>query len=188
MSTDGDPTITQLLTNVGRGDAKAAEDLLPVVYEELRRLAKTLIAKERPGQTLQPTALVHDAYLRLVGDQDPGWNNRGHFFAAAAQAMRRILVDQARRKSRIRHGGQHQRVEPDVLDFAIEAPNDDILAIEKALITLEAQDPRKGQIVNMRYFARMSTEETAEALGISVSTVEREWRFCRRWLYAELSK
>lgn len=188
MSADENPNITQLLTDAGRGNAQAAEDLLPAVYDELRRLAKSLMQKERPGQTLQPTALVHDAYLRLVGDQDPGWSNRGHFFAAAAQAMRRILVDQARRKGRIRHGGQHQRVDAENLDFAIEAPNDDILAIEKALIRLEAQDPRKGQIVNMRYFARMSTDETAEALGVSVSTVEREWRFCRRWLYTELSR
>ena len=179
--------VTVILKAIDSGRA-TTEELFPLVYDELRRLAKSLIAKERPGQTLQPTALVHDAYLRLVGDQDPGWNNRGHFFAAAAQAMRRILVDQARRKGRIRHGGQHQRVDAEDFDFAIESPNDDILAIEKALITLEAQDPRKGQIVNMRYFARMSTDETAEALGISVSTVEREWRFCRRWLYAELSK
>lgn len=188
MPSDKETAITQLLTDAGRGDAQAAADLLPVVYDELRRLAKSLLDKERPGQTLQPTALVHDAYLRLVGDRDPGWNNRGHFFAAAAQAMRRILVDQARRKARIRHGGQHQRVDPEDFDFPIETPDDDILAIEKALTSLEAQDPRKGQIVNMRYFARMSTKETAEALGVSVSTVEREWRFCRRWLYAELSK
>lgn len=188
MSTDKEKTITQLLTDAGRGDPQAATDLLPAVYDELRRLAKSLLDKERPGQTLQPTALVHDAYLRLVGDQDPGWNNRGHFFAAAAQAMRRILVDQARRKARIRHGGQHQRVDPEEFDCPIEAPNDDILAIEKALRSLEANDSRKGQIVNMRYFARMSTEETAEALGVSVSTVEREWRFCRRWLYTEMSK
>lgn len=183
-----DSNITRLLTDAGRGDVQAARDLLPVVYDELRRLARSLMDKERPGQTLQPTALVHDAYLRLIGDQDPGWTNRGHFIAAAAQAMRRILVDQARRKARIRHGGQHQRVDADDFEFAIEMPNDDVIAVEKALVRLEAQDARKGQIVNLRYFARMSTEETADALGVSVSTVEREWRFCRVWLYAELSK
>jgi RNA polymerase sigma factor (TIGR02999 family) len=183
-----DSNITRLLTDAVRGDAQAAQDLLPIMYDELRSLAKSLLARERPGQTLQPTALVHDAYLRLVGDQDPGWNSRGHFFAAAALAMRRILVDQARRKARIRHGGQLNRIEAADVDLPIQMPNDDILGIEEALSRLEAHDSRKGQIVNMRYFAQMSTEETADALDISVSTVEREWRFCRRWLYTQLSQ
>ncbi len=184
---DSDTNITKLLADVGAGDSEAAAELLPVVYDELRRLAQALMAKERSGHTLQPTALVHDAYLRLVGDDDPGWNNRGHFFAAAALAMRRILVDQARRKARVRHGGEHQRVDAAALNFVIDEPKDDVLAIEKALQKLEAEDPRKGQIVNMRYFARMSAKETAETLGISLSTVEREWRFCRAWLYNEIS-
>ncbi len=187
MSAGSDSQITHLLARVGDGDPRAAEELLPLVYDELRGLARARLAKEPPGQTLQPTALVHEAYLRLIGENAPDWNSRGHFFAAAALAMRRILVEQARRKGRLRRGGGRGRVNIEDVDLGLEPPGDDIVAIDEALRRLEASDPRKGQIVNLRYFAGMTEQETADALGISVSTVEREWRFCRRWLYTQLT-
>lgn len=188
MSAGSDPQITHLLTRVDSGDPRAAEELLPLVYDELRRLARARLAKWPSGQTLQPTALVHEAYMRLVGEQDPGWNSRGHFFAAAAIAMRRIMVEQARRKGSLRRGGGRQRVDLRDADPEVESPAEDVLAIDEALTRLEATDPRKGQIVNLRYFAGLTDREVAEALGISVSTVEREWRFCRRWLYTQLAE
>lgn len=179
--------ITRLLAQPD-GAACSADDLLPLVYDQLRSLARAKLAREAPGHTLQPTALVHEAYVRVAGEHDPGWSNRGHFFGAAAQAMRRILVDQARHKKRQKRGGDRQREPLVESQLAIELPgNDDLVAIDEALGRLESEDPRKGQIVNLRYFVGMTTQETAEALGISVSTVEREWRYCRRWLYAELA-
>lgn len=187
MSAGSDAQITHVLLKAGAGDPQAAEELLPLVYEQLRSLARAKLAHEAPGHTLQPTALVHEAYLRLIGEQDPGWNSRGHFFGAAARAMRRILIDQARRKKRLRHGGAHERVGLADVDFGVQAPRDDLLAIDEALSRLEAVDARKGQIVNLRYFAGLTGRETAEALGISVATVEREWQFCRRWLFTELN-
>ncbi len=183
-----DEQITQILEALGRGDRHRAEDLLPLLYDELRRLAGSRMRREKPGQTLQPTALVHEAYLRLIGGKNPGWQNRGHFFAAAAAAMRRILLEAARKKARIKHGGEHQRVDMHESLFAIEQPREDIIALDEALTKLEADDPRLGQIVNLRYFAGLTTEETAAALGVSVSTVEREWRYARRWLFNELSE
>ena len=185
--------VSLLLEAVAEGH-RSAEALLPLVYEELRALARSRLRREKPGQTLQATALVHEAYLRVVGDADPGWNGRGHFFGAAALAMRRILVEQARRKGRIRHGGGQQRTRVERTDGAdagnlmIEPPGEDVLAVDEAVRRLEAEDPRKGQIVDLRYFAGLTAAETAEALGVSVGTVEREWRFIRAWLRAELSE
>ena len=179
--------VTQILNAVRDGDQKAAAELLPLVYGELRQLARARMAKTPPGQTLQPTALVHEAYLRLIGADDPGWNSRGHFFAAAGQAMRQILVDQARRKGSLKRGGGRQRLDVDDVEPAIEPPSDDILALEEALTHLEQDDPRKAEVVNLRYFAGLTVEETAAALDISVTTVELDWRFARVLLYDELA-
>ena len=180
--------VTRILEQLGQGDRQAANELLPLVYEELRTLARSRLRRESPGQTLQPTALVHEAYLRLVGTNDPGWDGRRHFFAAAARAMRQILVERARRKSSVKHGGGRHRVSGDDLALAIEPPSDEILAIDEAVKRLEADDPRKGQIVNLRYFAQLSTAETAAALDVSAATVRREWRYIRVWLAAQLTR
>ncbi len=139
------------------------------------------------GQTLQPTALVHEAYLRVIGKEDPGWEGRGHFFGAAAQAMRDILVDQARRKAALKHGGGRKRAGIDEAHLPIQPPSGRILALDEALKRLEAEDPRKGQIVNLRYFAGLTAKDTAAALGVSVGTVEREWRYIKAWLQVELT-
>ena len=177
--------ITIILQAAAGGDSRAAAELLPLVYDELRRLAHARMARSR-GDTLQPTALVHEAYLRLIGDADPGWNSRGHFFAAAAQAMRNILVDQARRKATVKHGGDRVRLEAEANEPTIETPVEDILTVDEMIKRLEAEDPRKGQIVNLRYFVGLSAEDTAAALGISLRTVEREWRYIRTWLRQQL--
>ncbi len=171
------------LINDGR---RSAEELLPLVYDELRALARSRMAREAPGQTLQATALVHEAYLRLIGNADPGWNGRGHFFGAAALAMRRILVEQARRKARIKHGGDQQAIDVSDAVLAIDPPGTDVLAIDEAVSRLEKEDPRKGKIVNLRYFAGLTVKEAAVALGLSVGTLEREWRFIKAWLQVEL--
>jgi RNA polymerase sigma factor (TIGR02999 family) len=164
----------------------AAEKLLPLIYDELRKLAQARMAHLGPGQTLQPTALVHEAYMKIVGGADPGWDHRGHFFAAAAQAMRDILVDQARRRASLKRGGDRQRVDAEHAEPTIKAPTDDVLAIHEALERLEAEDPRKRRIINLRYFTGLSNEETASALGVSVGTIEREWRYVRAWLKRQL--
>ena len=179
-------TVTRMLRAAEQGDAEAARAVLPLVYGELRKLARALMAKTPPGNTLQPTALVHEAYVRLVGETDTGWNSRGHFFAAAAMAMRRILVEQARRKARQRHGGGMVRLDADAIDLPIEAPADDILALDEALGRLERTDRRKADVVMLRYFAGLTIEETALALGVSEPTVERDWRFARALLYDQL--
>jgi RNA polymerase sigma factor (TIGR02999 family) len=180
-------TVHRLISGPNAGAPQRAEELLPLLYEELRALARARLAREAPGQTIQATVLVHEAYLRLVGDRDPGWNGRRHFFGAAALAMRRILVEQARRKARLRHGGGRAKEDLDEqAAAAIEAPRADLVALDEALCRLEAQDPRKGQIVNLRYFAGLSAEHTAEALGVSLGTVEREWRFIKAWLQEQL--
>ena len=180
--------ITLILDAVCRGDKQASEDLLPLVYDELRLLGKARMAAEPPGQTLQPTALVHEAFLRITEGDDDGWASRGHFFAAAAQAMRRILVEQARRKVRRRHGGGHRRQDVDFehLPLELEKPIGDMIAVDEAVRKLESEDPRMGQIVNLRYFAGLTTEETAAALGLSERTVRREWRFIKVRLKREL--
>ena len=153
--------VTRILSAIEQGDPQAAEQLLPLVYDELRRLAAQRLAQEKPGQTLQATALVHEAYLRLVGADDPGWDSRGHFFAAAAEAMRRILVENARRKAAVKAGGGHERVDLDEVELAIEGPRLDLLALDEALTALEAKDKRKADLVKLRYFAGLTVEEAA---------------------------
>lgn len=182
--------VTMLLQAAAQGDEQSAARLLPVVYQELRKLAASRLGKVPDGNTLQPTALVHEAYLRLIGGGDPGWQGRGHFFGAAARAMRDILVEQARRKARIKHGGERERVgmeEAEAGGVEIASPTEDMVALDEALRRLEAEDPRKGQVVNLRFFAGLTAEQTAEALGVSLGTVEREWRYVKAWLFAELS-
>jgi RNA polymerase sigma factor (TIGR02999 family) len=165
-----------------------AAELLPGVYAELRRLAGVLSGRLPPGQTLQPTALVHEAYLRLVGDQDPGWNGRRHFFGAAARAMRDILVEQARRKGAQKHGGRARRVDLVEGLAIIEPPAEDLLAVDEAIQRLRGEKPHLAEIAMLRYFAGLSVEETAEVLGISASTLAREWRFARAWLARHLGE
>jgi RNA polymerase sigma factor (TIGR02999 family) len=165
-----------------------AAELVPVVYAELRRLAATMAGRLPPGQTLQPTALVHEAYLRLVGDQDPGWSGRRHFFGAAARAMRDILVEQTRRKGAQKHGGGGHRVELTEGLAIIEPPADDLLAVDEAIRKLQAERPHLAEIASLRYFAGLSVDETAAVLGISASTLAREWRFARAWLARQLGQ
>jgi RNA polymerase sigma factor (TIGR02999 family) len=178
--------ITQILQN-SESDARTANELLPVVYAELRRLAANKIAKETPGQTLQPTALVHEAYLRLV-DSDTRWESRGHFFSAAARSMRQILINRAIRKKAAKHGGDRRREEFDETFFSAEPPPERMLAMNEALERLEQIDERKGKIVMLRYFAGLGIEDTARALGLSAATVKREWQFARTWLHREMTR
>lgn len=181
--------VTHVLAAVERGDPHAAAELLPLVYDELRKLAAQRLAAETPGQTLQATALVHEAYLRLVGsDASPHWDNRGHFFAAAAEAMRRILVDQARRKAADKHGGGLARQDLDHVEIAAPEPNADLLALDEALARFETIDPPKAALVKLRYFAGLTIPQAAEALGISSTTADRHWAYARAWLHAELKK
>jgi len=180
--------VTRILTAIEQGDAHAANQLLPLVYAELRKLATHQLAHEKPGQTLQATALVHDAYLRLVEVKQPqDWNSRGHFFAAAAEAMRRILVENARRKRRYKHGGNHQRVDLDDSALEIELPADELLAVHEALARLESTDSAAATLVKLRYFAGLSMPEAAAAMGVPLRTAERNWTFARTWLKRELS-
>lgn len=181
---DRSQSVTRLLGQ--GGGPHGADELLPLVYDELRALARARMSREASGQTMQATALVHEAYLRLVGDEDPGWNGRGHFFGAAARAMRRILVEEARGKARLKRGGGRQRVELRETLLSTDTVDDEILAVDEAVRRLEQSDPRKGWIVNLRYFAGLTTEETAAAIGLSTATIEREWRFIRTWLQVEL--
>jgi RNA polymerase sigma factor (TIGR02999 family) len=180
--------VTRTLSAIEQGDSRAADQLLPLVYDELRRLAARRLAQERPGQTLQPTALVNEAYLRLVGPaEDRRWDSRGHFFAAAAEAMRRILVENARRKRRLKRGGDRRRIDLDQLRPVADSAPDDLLALDEALTRLAARDPRRAELVKLRFFAGLSMPEAARALGLSLATAERHWTFARTWLYAELS-
>jgi RNA polymerase sigma factor (TIGR02999 family) len=180
--------VTQILAAVEQGDAAASEKLLPLVYDELRKLAAQKLTHEKPGQTLQATALVHEAYLRLVDvDKAKHWNSRGHFFAAAAEAMRRLLVEQARRKNRIRHGGGKRRLDLDSqLDVAGMDDDGEMLALSDALDRLAAQEHEAAEVVKLRYFAGLTIEETAAAMNISVRTVNRHWTYARAWLYQKL--
>jgi RNA polymerase sigma factor (TIGR02999 family) len=180
--------VTQILSRIESGDPTAAEQLLPLVYNELRRLAAQRIHNEKPGQTLQATALVHEAYLRLVdGDQAQHWNSRGHFFGAAAEAMRRILVNLARDKGRLKRGGQLQRVDLEKIEVATDTPNDDLLAIDESIELLATENPECANVVKLRFFAGLSIDETAAALGISASTAKRHWAYARAWLFDALS-
>src|SRR5262245_40431195 len=177
---------TRILAAVEQGDATAADKLLPMVYDELRKLAAQRLTHERPGQPLQPTALVHEAYLRLTdNDESVHWQSRGHFFAAAAEAMRRILIDNARRKARPKHGGDLKRVNLDEA-LAMAAPPEDLLALDQALAKLAREEPRKAELVKLRFFAGLTIPEAAKMLGISIASADRYWNYARVWLYAEL--
>src|SRR5664280_811678 len=179
--------LTLILQKMERGDPPAADQLMPLVYNELRKIAASQMARESAGQTLQPTALVHEAWLRLGSNDQPTWQNRAHFFGAAAEAMRRILIDRARHRRALRHGGGQERLNVDDLELAAATDNDDqLLAVHEALDKLAAQDPQKAQLVKLRYFAGMTIEEAALALGISEPTVKRWWTYARTWLYREL--
>ncbi len=179
--------VTQILSAIEQGDAHAAEQLLPLVYEELRKLAAQRLTQERPGQTLEATALVHEAYLRLVDtDKAQHWNSRGHFFAAAAEAMRRILIEAARRKGSEKHGGDHQRVMLDGLEIAVELSVADLLALDEALDALGKLDPQAARLVQLHCFGGLTIEQAAEVLGFSARTAYRDWGFARAWLYRAL--
>jgi RNA polymerase sigma factor (TIGR02999 family) len=179
---------TKLLNAIEAGDPHAAAQLLPLVYDELRRLAAQRLAQEKPGQTLEPTALVHEAYLRLIGQsEERHWNGRNHFFAAAAEAMRRILVETARRKQGPRHGGHLRRVDADLNLVAAHAFEGDLLSLDDALTRLARESPARAELVKLRFFAGLTVSEAAEVLGISQATAERYWIYARTWLYAELS-
>jgi RNA polymerase sigma factor (TIGR02999 family) len=179
--------LTTILNAMGQGDQQAASQLLPLVYSELRRLAAQRLAHEAAGQTLQPTALVHEAYLRLIGNGDePRWDGRGHFFAAAAEAMRRILVEIARSKQRVKRSGKRQKLNLGQIDAVAAAPSDELLALDEALNLLASEDAKKAELVKLRYFAGMSVDEAARCLGISRATADRYWSYARAWLYDRL--
>ena len=175
-----------ILRGIEPGEPSVADKLLPLVYDELRKLAAQKMAREAPGQTLQATALVHEAWLRLGGDQQPEWQNRAHFFAAAAEAMRRILIDNARRKKAMRHGGQVERVNLDSLDLAASMDDDQVLALHEALDRLAVHDTAKAELVKLRFFAGLTMEQVAKVLGISERTAKRHWAYARAWLYREI--
>jgi RNA polymerase sigma factor (TIGR02999 family) len=177
---------TVMLAAIETGDSKAAEQLLVLVYDELRRLAASKMAQEAPGQTLQPTALVHEAWLRLVGNQAPPFKNREHFFRASAEAMRRILIDRARRKHTQRHGGGYRRIDLEGFDLAVPAADDQVLAVNEALEKLALEHPVQADLVKLRYFAGLTNEEVSEVMGISVSTAKNYWTFSRAWLLNEI--
>ena len=179
--------VTRILKTIGNGDPSAASQLLPLVYDELRKLAAQRLSQEKPGQTLQATALVHDAYIRLIdGAEDQHWNSRGHFFGAAAEAMRRILVEQARRKKGVKHGGDVQHVSLNVIEPAEKELSADLLALDESLVRLEAHDALAASLVKLRYFAGLSMPEAAESLGIPLRTAERNWTYARTWLHRDL--
>jgi RNA polymerase sigma factor (TIGR02999 family) len=180
--------VTRILSQIEQGDCQAAEQLLPLVYEELRRLAAAKMAKEKPGQTLQATALVHEAYMRLVdAEKAQQWDSRGHFFAAAAEAMRRILIDQARKKETLRRGRDRKRCDIEHLEIASPEPRFDILSLNDTLGRFERRDPEKAKLVKLRFFAGLTIPQAAEILGISSTTADRYWAYARAWLHADLS-
>ena len=182
------PNVTQLLNDIESGDPSASEALLPVVYGELRKLAAARMASLPPGQTLQPTALVHDAYVRLVGSGTSKWNGRGHFFAAAAQAMRRILVDRARQKASLKRGGGLKRVDLEHVDIAMDANSDLLLALDEALERYAKKDAQGAELIKLRFFVGLPNHQAAEILGVSERTAKRTWAFARAWLFNELKK
>jgi RNA polymerase sigma factor (TIGR02999 family) len=185
----GGSDVTRILEAAARGDPSAAGELLPLVYEELRMLAAHRLSQEKPGQTLQATALVHEGYLRLVGDAPQHFNGRGHFFAAAAEAMRRILVERARRKATVKHGGGLHRVDLDQLSLTCDDGRaDELLALDEAVAELERHDPQSAGLVKLRYFAGLSHQEAAEALGIGRRAADRLWAVAKAWLYQRMSR
>jgi RNA polymerase sigma factor (TIGR02999 family) len=180
--------VTQLLVAIDQGDPNAAEELLPLVYDELRRLAAARMAQESSGQTLQPTALVHEAWLRLAGPNETRWNNRGHFFGAAAEAMRRILVENARRKMRLKHGGGQMRIDLNQVDLATASDDETVVAVSEALDKLARRDPLGAELIRLRFFAGFSNAEAAKLLGLPERTAKRTWSYARAWLYEEVRK
>jgi RNA polymerase sigma factor (TIGR02999 family) len=185
--------VTRILSAIESGDPQAAEQLLPLVYDELRMLAAQRLAQEKPGQTLQATALVHEAYLRLLPSQGPSredsqphWDSRGHFFAAAAEAMRRILLNRARDKKRVKRGGQLHRVDLDQVEIALDTQDEQLIALDDALVELAAEDPDAARLVSLRFFAGLSLKDAASSLGLAQRTAERQWAYARAWLYARL--
>lgn len=180
--------VTHILDAIRQGDPQAAGELLPVVYDELRKLAAAKMAREAPGQTLQPTALVHEAWLRLVGNENQKWDGRAHFFGAAAEAMRRILVESARRKKRLKHGGQLERVDVDAVELPLPMPDDELLALDEALNRLVTVDERAAELVKLCFFVGLTQEQAAKELGISLATAERLWSFARAWLLREIER
>lgn len=180
--------VTRILNAVSHGDVRAADELLPVIYEELRLLAARKLSHERPGQTLQATSLVHEAYLRLVGGEPQTWQNRGHFFGAAAEAMRRILVENARRKRRLKRGGGRHRIELDEAILSIDEPGDDLIVLDEALTRLAAEDREAFELVRLRYFAGLTLQQAAEVLGMPRRTADRNWAYARAWLYQEMTR
>jgi len=180
--------VTVILDRATQGEAQAAQELLPLVYEELRKLAAARMADELGTQTLQPTALVHEAWLRLVGPEQQAWKNRAHFFAAAAEAMRRILIDRARQKQALKRGARAGHIDLDRVDAAAEADEETLLQVNEALEKLAAQDPQSAELVKLRFFVGLDYSEAAEALGISQRTAKRYWTFARAWLFRELQR
>ena len=180
--------VTRILAAIEQGDARAADQLLPLVYQELRRLAAQKMSHEPPGQTLQATALVHEAYIRLIGDEAQDFSGRTHFFAAAAEAMRRILIDNARRKQHLKHGGGRQKIEFNDIEPAVEAPSDDLIALDEALARLAKMDPVKANLVKLRYFAGLTLEQAAGLLDLPERTAKRYWAHARAWLYRQLNE
>ena len=178
--------VTQVLQAIQRGDGRASEELLPLVYNEMRQLAAARMAREAAGQTLQPTALVHEAWLRMVGAGERTWQNRAHFFGAAAEAMRRILVENARRKSRLKRGGGQLRLDIEDLDLAAAGPDDKVLLMDEALEQLKAEDPDKARIVVLKFFGGLTNQEVAENLGVTERTVERQWAYAKAWLFQKI--
>jgi RNA polymerase sigma factor (TIGR02999 family) len=178
--------VTQVLQAIGRGDGRASDELLPLVYDELRRLAAARMAQEAAGQTLQPTALVHEAWLRMVKDGERNWQNRAHFFGAAAEAMRRILIENARRKSRLKRGGDQARIDIEQLELAATTPDDKVLLIDDALERLQTEDPEKARIVVLKFFGGLTNQEVAENLGVTERTIERQWAFAKAWLFRSI--
>jgi RNA polymerase sigma factor (TIGR02999 family) len=185
---DATAHVTLVLQAIGRSEQGASEKLLPLVYAELRRLAGARMSREMPGQTLQPTALVHEAWLRLVNDADRTWENRGHFFGAAAEAMRRILIERARYKSRLKHGGGKARLNIEDLELAETTPDDKVLLVDEALARLKVEDPQLERIVVLKFFGGLSNEEIAETLGLSKRTQDRQWAYAKAWLFRNISQ
>jgi RNA polymerase sigma factor (TIGR02999 family) len=179
--------VTRILNAIEQGDAKATDELLPLVYEELRHLAARKMSRESPGQTLQATALVHEAYIRLVGSEDQNWSGRTHFFAAAAESMRRILIDNARRKQRLKRGGDQRRIDLEDVELPVETPSDNLIALDKALAKLATKDKVEADLVKLRYFAGLTLEQSASILELSERTAIRHWAHARAWLHRQIT-